>query len=171
MSTTGFGVPTASDPPSLCRSFSKRMSRRALGLPHRNLTLPGRVSHKKSITSLSTYIYVSMHIYIIIHYMARRHYILIDLLYPNTSNCYIYIQYTRIIHYYSHYISQPLYIYTHIYINICLYHYIFISIYIYIHTCMHACMHTYRQTDRQMCIYIYIYIFQISTHTHIYIYI
>ena len=95
-------------------------------------------------------------VYIIIHYMARRHYILIDLLYPNTSKCYIYIYiHTRIIHYYSHYISQPLYVYIYTY----LYQYMFISLYIYINI--------YIYTYTYICMYIYTYFkFQ---HTYIYI--
>ena len=107
------------------------------------------------------YIYIYT-VYIIIHYMARRHYILIDLLYPNTSNCYIYI-YTHTHHSLLFPLYIPtiicIYIYIHIYINICLYHYIFISIYIYIYT------YTY------ICMYIYTYFKFQHTHTHIYIYI
>ena len=99
--------------------------------------------------------------------MARRHYILIDLLYPNTSNCYIYTVHTHYSLLFPLYIPTIIYIYTYLYQYMFISLYIYINIYIYIHTCMHACMHTYRQTDRQMCIYIYI--FQISTHTHIYI--
>jgi hypothetical protein len=114
------------------RSFSKRMSRRASGLPHKNQSYPC--------------LHIYMHIYIIIHYMARRHYIIRLVISQYIQLLYIYTVHTH------HSLLFPLYIPTIIYIYTYLYQYMFISLYIYIniyiykHTYLHTYIPTYLHT-------------------------